>query len=157
MTPCEGASGSPGQPIVLIGEALVVGNAEAAATTLAQPLSFWGGYDSERGAVIDPHHPQYGASLAGLILVMPHAKGSSSSSSVLAEAIRNGTGPHGIILRERDLIICIGAIVARELYGISVPVVVLDERDYQIACRGHGRMRIQTIGETNSARVTLLT
>ena len=63
--------------------------------------------------------------MAGAVLVMPWGKGSSSSSTVLAEAIRAGTGPVGIGLAEPDPIIALGAIVARELYAIEVPVVVV--------------------------------
>jgi predicted aconitase with swiveling domain len=43
---------------------------------------------------------------------------------VLAEAIRAGTAPAAIVLLEADPIVALGAIVARELYGVSVPVVV---------------------------------
>jgi predicted aconitase with swiveling domain len=92
-----------------------------------EPLSFWGGYQSETGTIVDRTHAAFGQSLAGRILVMPRAKGSSSSSSVLAEALRNGTGPAGIVLAERDLIVTIGVIVASELYRSRVPVVVADE------------------------------
>ena len=51
--------------------------------------------------------------------------GSSSSASVLAEAVRAGRGPAAIVLGEPDLILAIGAAVAEELYGVRVPVVVL--------------------------------
>jgi len=56
--------------------------------------------------------------------VMPSGRGSSSSSTVLAEALRLGTGPAGIVLGEPDEIIAIGSIVAEELYGKGIPVVV---------------------------------
>ena len=49
--------------------------------------------------LIDTHHPQRGASVTGRILVMPSGRGSSSSSYVLAEAIRAGTAPAAIVLR----------------------------------------------------------
>ncbi len=62
---------------------------------------------------------------------MPSGRGSSSSSYVLAEAIRAGTAPAAIILREPDGIIALGAIVARELYGAAPPVVVLSA-DYDL-------------------------
>lgn len=116
------------QPI--LGAILTHGAARGVVLALSEPLSFWGGYDAPQGVIIEPAHPHCGASLAGRILMMPRAKGSSSSSSVLAEAIRVGTGPAGIILRERDLIIAIGAIVASDLYGIHVPVVALADADF---------------------------
>ncbi|WP_347558069.1 DUF126 domain-containing protein [Robbsia sp. KACC 23696] len=106
-------------------DVLVPGRATGEAFLLEKPLSFWGGYDSVSGKIIDRDHPQAGESLTGKIMVMSQAKGSSSSSSVLAEAIRNGTGPIGIVLKERDLIISIGSIVAAELYNLAIPVVCL--------------------------------
>jgi predicted aconitase with swiveling domain len=103
---------------------LVAGTAEGPALVLDEPLSLWGGLDPETGSVIDVRHPQRGANVTGCVLVMPSGRGSSSSSSVLAEAIRAGTAPAAIVLGEADPILALGAIVARELYGTVVPVVV---------------------------------
>lgn len=94
------------------------------ALVLSEPLSLWGGMDPQTGELIDAHHPQCGASLAGRVVVMPAARGSSSSASVLAEAVRRGTAPAAIVLKEPDLILAIGSAVAEELYGRRVPVVV---------------------------------
>jgi predicted aconitase with swiveling domain len=105
---------------------LVAGAAEGPALVLEAPLSFWGGIDPASGLVIDVHHPQRGSSVVGTVLVMPAGRGSSSSSTVLAEAARAGTAPAAIVLLEPDPIVALGAIVARELYGIAIPVVVSD-------------------------------
>lgn len=116
---------------------LAPGEATGQVLVLEEPLSFWGGIDPATGEVIDVHHPQRGESIAGRVLVMPGGRGSSSSSSVLAEAIRAGTGPAAIVLRESDPIVALGAIVARELYGTAVPVVVGDA--------GAGRVRVRAM------------
>jgi predicted aconitase with swiveling domain len=104
---------------------LVGGEATGEVLILDEPLSFWGGVDPATGAVIDTRHPQRGENVAGRVLVLPSGRGSSSSSSVLAEAIRAGTAPAAIVLAEPDPILALGAIVARELYGHSLPVVVI--------------------------------
>jgi predicted aconitase with swiveling domain len=96
------------------------------ALVLNEGLSLWGGMDPGTGKLIDARHPQRGASLSGRIVVMPSGRGSSSSASVLAEAVRAGTAPAAIILAEPDLILAIGSAVAEELYGVVVPVVVLE-------------------------------
>lgn len=140
---------------VVTGDVLVPGCARAGKFALDKPLSFWGGYDSEAGRIIDPTHPQTGLSLAGRIMVMAHAKGSSSSSSVLAEAIRNGTGPVGIVLKERDLIISLGAIVAAELYGLAVPVVCLDAGAFDQVMAAPGALCIEAPDENGAARIYL--
>ena len=106
------------------GRSYVGGDAEGVALVLDAPLSFWGGVEAETGCIIDASHPQRGACVAGRILVMPGARGSSSSSSVLAEAIRLGTAPRGIVLASPDPILTVGALVARSLYGLSCPIVV---------------------------------
>ena len=103
---------------------LVPGKGRGEVLVLDQPLSFWGGVDPATGEVIDVRHPQRGTNVAGRVLVMASGRGSSSSSSVLAEAVRAGTAPAAIVLAEPDPILALGAIVARELYGRAVPIVV---------------------------------
>lgn len=88
------------------------------------PLSFWGGVDSATGQIIDGRHPQVGVSLTGKIVRMSRSRGSSSSSSVLAECIRLGTAPAAIVLQQPDPIILVGALVAAELYGANMPVLL---------------------------------
>jgi len=95
------------------------------ALVLDEPLSLWGGMDPVTGRLIDAHHPQRGAQLAGRVVVMSAGRGSSSSASVLAEAVRVRTAPLAIVLGEPDLILSIGSAVAEELYGRTVPIVVL--------------------------------
>lgn len=109
---------------------LVPGTASGPVLALAEPLSLWGGVDPATGTIIEPRHPSAGRSVAGRILVMPAARGSSSSSSVLAELLRGGIGPLAIVLGEPDEILAVGAAVARELYGVDCPVVVLARDDY---------------------------
>lgn len=132
----DGCGGMASSGVVFEARVLVVGRAEGRAVVLDEPLSFWGGLDPGTGRVIDRRHPQVGTEVAGRILVMPSGRGSSSSSSVLAEAIRLGSAPAGIILREPDGIVALGAIVARELYGAVLPVVALDSRNYEMLRSG---------------------
>jgi len=95
------------------------------ALILDEGLSLWGGMDPATGELIDAHHPQHGALLTGRVVVMPSGRGSSSSASVLAEAVRAKTAPASFVLEEPDLILSIGSAVAEELYGVRVPVLVL--------------------------------
>lgn len=102
------------------------GRAQGSPVLLSESLSFWGGFDARRGVVVEHGHPDCGRSLQGRVVLMERAKGSSSSSSVLAEALRHGAGPCAMVMREADLIVALGAIVARELYGVTMPIVVVD-------------------------------
>jgi uncharacterized protein len=110
----------------LRGRALIGGSASGTTLVLDDSLSFWGGVDPASGTLIDPHHPQRGATLTGSVLVLPAGRGSSSSSSVLAEMARLDTAPAALILAEPDLILAIGAAVAEELYGRIIPLIVVD-------------------------------
>ncbi|MER8375760.1 DUF126 domain-containing protein [Mesorhizobium sp. M1406] len=104
----------------------LAGEAQGQALVFSQPLSFWGGIDAETGDITDHSHPGLGQNVAGKILVMPSGRGSSSSSSVLAETIRRGTAPIGILLERPDPILAVGAIIAEFLYEIRMPLVVCD-------------------------------
>ena len=104
---------------------LVDGVASGELLILDAPLSIWGGVDIDSGRIIETAHPQSGESLAGKMVFLPHGRGSSSSSSVLAEMLRIGTGPAGIVLEEPDSILVIGVLVANRLYGTACPVVVV--------------------------------
>ncbi|MEO8517781.1 MAG: DUF126 domain-containing protein [Dermatophilaceae bacterium] len=94
---------------------------------LDEPLSFWGGTELDTGVINDVHHPQRGVSLVGRVVVMAASRGSSSSSSVLAEQIRAAVAPAAILLGSRDAIVTLGALAAAEIYGIRLPIVLLDE------------------------------
>ena len=62
-------------------------------------------------------------------LVMESGRGSSSSASVLAEQIRTGVAPAAIVLAEPDPVLVAGAMVAYELYGLTLPIVVVERAD----------------------------
>lgn len=103
---------------------LVGGAARGAVLRLEAPISLWGGVDARTGRIIEPRHPQYGEQVAGKILVLAATRGSSSSSTVLAELLRTGNGPAGIVLGTPDSILQVGSLVASHLYGAVCPILV---------------------------------
>jgi predicted aconitase with swiveling domain len=114
---------------VIAATVLVEGAAEGSCLASDVPISIWGGLNPETGEVIDRHHPLSGATLTGKWLVVPHGRGSCSASGVLLEAIANGTGPCGIVVSQVDPILGFGAILADEICGLRVPVVLVSEVD----------------------------
>jgi predicted aconitase with swiveling domain len=112
------------------GRFLVEGPVDGTALVLAEPLSFWGGLDPVTGEIVEANHPQRGAVVTGRVLVMPSGRGSSSSATVLAESIRLGTGPSGVVLGEADEIVAIGALVAETLYGVTTAVFLASRDAY---------------------------
>ena len=93
-------------------------------------LSFGGGLDPESGRISDQSHPQVGHSITKKILVLPGVRGSAGSPSTLAESLRLGTGPGAVILGEAETSSLAAAFVAKELYQIRIPVLVLSKLDY---------------------------
>jgi predicted aconitase/predicted aconitase with swiveling domain len=123
------------------GGILIQGEAVGEVLALDEPLSFWGGVRERDGQVIDVHHPQHGQNIAGKVVVMPGGRGSSSSSSVLAELIRGGVAPSAIVLSTPDPILALGAMVGEVLYQRTVPMVVVPDAEYALA-RGAVRLRV---------------
>jgi predicted aconitase with swiveling domain len=117
--------------MTLIGRPLVAGSAEGEALVSNQPLSLWGGVDPQSGEIIDRRHDRAGANVAGRVFVFPHGKGSSTSSATLMESVRNGTAPAAIINMAVDSILALGSIVADEMYGRAMPIVLLPETSFR--------------------------
>ncbi|KAL7470539.1 hypothetical protein ACHAXS_012727 [Conticribra weissflogii] len=93
------------------------------------PLSFWGGVDPETSQIVDTSHPLSAAkNLSGLnsstikdtILCLPSGRGSCTASQALLQLILNDNAPNAIVLKETDSILCVGAIVAREVFQDEV-------------------------------------
>lgn len=104
--------------------ALTSGTTEGSLLLLDTPLSLWGGVDLESSEIVDRTHPQQGTVIANRIVAMRSARGSSSSSSALVEIARVRRAPAAIILGQYDPILVMGALVADELYGVKIPIVL---------------------------------
>jgi len=115
---------------VIQGNPLVAGEAKGEALVTDEPLSFWGGYDQWTGEIIDRRHPLSGQNAAGRMLVVPASRGSSTTTAVLLEAIRNGHAPAAIITACVDRFFALASIVADEMYGKPLPVVALSVEDF---------------------------
>ena len=105
------------------------GQAFGTALVSREPLSFWGGYDHRTGEIIDRRHPLAGQNAAGRVLVLPYARGSSTTTAVLLEALRAGTAPAAILTTGAETFFALAAIVAEEMYQRSFPVVIVLETD----------------------------
>ena len=105
---------------------LVAGEAAGPLLRLTHPISFWGGVDPVGGTIADPRHPQYGASIAGTVLLLPSAIGSSSSSAIMLELLREETAPAAILMGQADAILALGVIVGLELGYTPIPVLEVE-------------------------------
>lgn len=107
----------------MTGRRIVAGVARGPLLRLSAPISFWGGVDPVAGVIADPRHPDHGAALAGTVLAVESAVGSSSSSAIMLELIREGTAPAALLLGSADAIVALGVVVAGELGLPTIPVL----------------------------------
>ncbi len=107
------------------------GAAQGPALVLTEPVSFWGAFDPRTGTIVDTHHPQRGTRLGGHVLLLPETRGSGGTPGGIAEAVRRGTGPLGIILITPDINLAVGTQVAAALYGRACPVIAVSPTDYE--------------------------
>ena len=136
---------------ILTGKTSHPGTAQGEVLLLTEPVSFWGGVD-HHGEIIDVHHAQHKAKMTNKILVMPSGRGSSSATAVLAELIRTGDGPLGIVMLQCDTILVIGALVSAEIYGISMPIVELQQAEYDQLSDG---MNVSLVADFESQVATV--
>jgi len=115
---------------VIQGKVIIPGQARGMALVSNEPLSFWGGYDWKTGEITDRRHPLSGQIAAGRILCLPFTRGSSTTTAVLLEAIRNGTAPAAILTTASDFFFALASVVADELYTRPVPLIALKHENF---------------------------
>ena len=118
------------------GQVVVAGTAAGELLVSRAPLSFWGGYDSRSGEIIDRRHPLSGQIATGRVLALPNTIGSSTTTAVLLEAVRAGTAPAAILTIGVDSFLALASVVSNEMYGRSIPLVALEPEQFQVLLTG---------------------
>ena len=121
---------------VIQGRPLVPGQARGRLLVSAEPLSFWGGYDPTSGEIIDRRHPLCGEVARGRVLALPETRGSSTTTAILLEAVRAGNAPSALLTDGVDAFLALAAVVAEELYDLTLPLVALDRADFHALVSG---------------------
>ncbi|MEK9990439.1 MAG: DUF126 domain-containing protein, partial [Halieaceae bacterium] len=114
---------------------IVEGQASGEVLVCPEGLSFWGGVDPQTGVIIDAHHPNHGDSVSGKCLLMPTSRGSCSGSGVLLQLALNKLAPAMIIFSEPEQVLTLGSIVCDQIFGISVPIICLSQKNYSAVAR----------------------
>ena len=96
----------------LKGRIIYKGKAEGEALVTSMPISFYGGVDPNTGIVLEKGHELNGQSVKGKILVFPQGKGSTVGSYTLYRMKKNGTAPAGMVNKETETIVAVGAIIS---------------------------------------------
>jgi len=129
---------------------IVRGAASGSVLLCARTISLWGGVDPASGTIIDRRHDRHGESIAGRVFALPGEKGSSTGSAVLLELIRIGKAPAAIVTQHSSPALTLGAIVAEELYGNSIPVFRATEATFRTLREGE-RIDIAASGAVRRA------
>ena len=86
------------------------------------PISFYGDVDPETGIIINPKHQLYKKSIQDKILVFPIGRGSTVGSYIIYRSALRGVGPKGMICRQAEHIVAVGAIMS------NIPMVDKPEK-----------------------------
>jgi len=111
---------------------LAGGTARGPVLACEEGLSFWGGVDPDTGVIIDAHHPDHGASVAGKILLMPTSRGSCSGSGVLLQLSLSGLAPAALVFCEREEVLTLGALVSERVFERPLTVLQLPRPLYDL-------------------------
>ena len=96
----------------LRGRIISRGSGEGEALASSQPISFYGGVDPNTSEIIEKGHELQGKIVKGKILVFPNGKGSTVGSYTLYRMKKNGVAPVGIINKECETVVAVGAIIS---------------------------------------------
>ncbi len=128
----------------LSARSILAGTASGPIIAAGEALSFWGGVDPATGRVIDVHHPLHGVTITGGILMMPSSRGSCTGSGVLLDLALTGRAPAALVFSEAEDVLTLGALIAAEMFGKSLPVLRLSHEAYDALCRA----KAATINDT---------
>ena len=95
---------------------------------LTAPISWLDGIDHRTGKIVQRDHPQYGESLAGKVVYVPHSIGSTVGAYTFFALRKYGMAPAKIVLEEPDSIT-----ISAELAGIPVEIKGAREVKLEIA------------------------
>jgi hypothetical protein len=96
----------------LKGRIIFKGKIKGEAIVTSQPVSFYGGVDPDSGILVEKGHELEGENIKGKILVFPTGKGSTVGSYTLYRMKKNNTAPVGMINKECETIVAVGAIIS---------------------------------------------
>lgn len=133
--------------MILNGRCIVGGRGEGLVLASDRPLSLLGGVDSSTGVVRDSETSIHGQSLAGRVLAMPHAKGSTVGSYVLYGLHKRNVGPTAILAGRAETILAVGAVLGEVPMVDGVATDVLRTGDRAVVDAGQGRIEVPGIEE----------
>ena len=100
------------------------------------------GVDPDSGRVIDTHHPLQGRCVKDRILAIPCGRGSCAASGIILETLVNDCGPAALIFQKQEPILTLGVLVAKAMFGRSIPILVVPNENDFLSLRKMDEIRI---------------
>jgi len=114
---------------IVKGRGVTPGYREGKALISKKPFMFAHGVEPRTGEIIDIRSDLLGENIKGKVLIFPFGKGSTTGSAWFLETMRQGNGPSAVINVETESIIASAIVMAKLLYGITIPLVDRLEKD----------------------------
>jgi len=111
------------KPETFSGRLLVAGDAKGVALVSGRAFTFAHGVNPATGEVTDVRSDIRGQNVRGRVLFYPYGKGSTTASAWFLETVRQGNAPVAIVTAGPDLSAVIGSLLARIIYGKSIPIL----------------------------------
>ncbi|MDV3277076.1 MAG: DUF126 domain-containing protein [Nitrososphaerales archaeon] len=111
------------KPASFTGRRQIEGNASGEALISRRAFTFAHGVDPATGKVTDIRSDIRGHNVRGKVLFYPFGKGSTTASAWFLETFRLGNAPAAVVTESTDLSAVIGSVLAKVVYGKSVPVL----------------------------------
>ncbi|WP_439625988.1 cis-3-hydroxy-L-proline dehydratase [Shinella sp.] len=137
----------------LFARSILPGIAAGPVIAAGEALSFWGGVDPATGKVIDVRHPLHGVTITGGILMMPSSRGSCTGSGVLLDLALTGRAPAALVFSEAEDVLTLGALIAAEMFGKSLPVLRVSRDAFAALCRAKSARISETAIETDALTI----
>lgn len=109
--------------VVFSGRRLIEGTASGEALVSKRAFTFAHGVDPGNGNVTDVRSDIRGKNVRGRVLFYPFGKGSTTASAWFLETVRLGNAPAAIVTESVDLSAVIGSVLAKVVYGKSIPIL----------------------------------
>jgi len=108
---------------ILKGKGYTPGIVEGEVIVSRMPFGFWQGVDTKTGIIVDIRHDLVGESIKNKIFVYPFGRGSTATSGVFVDAVREGNSPAAIINVKTEPMTIVSAILGQECFGKKTPVI----------------------------------
>ncbi len=126
------------------GRVMVEGKAEGEAVVSSRAFTFAHGVDPASGIVTDVRSDIKNVSVRGKVLVYPFGKGSTTGASWFLETVRMGNEPTAVLTQATEPVIVVGSVLAKILYGRTIPVMSEFSEDVTRRIKNHDRVVVDT-------------